>query len=422
MFDGVRPSRSPAVRQFEVGDELVLIAASGGDADTDHGAENRAMALNASGRKIWDLCDGKRPIGEIANVLSREFDVPANVMLDHVSTAVSALAGQSFLSRESLSDSTRPATVFTIGIEDKPYFWWQIAILLQSFEGKLPFGWRPFIVVCNNNERVSPQLQDLLDAYRVQFTTATNHANTYKIDVGLNGGHCHGGMNKIEALAAVADYVGDEEVIFLLDSDMFLFEALDLDVMPIGCAVAKSYHIEQDLFLSSAGADVKGGIRLQKVLDAIGCERAFKPGGVNIFVTGATAKKPKFIADCFRFAHAILLLGRAAGINETWIAEMPCYALAMTVNDTDYAVLDTPHLLISSCNEAAIPTGTFYHYYSAKNDEGKGAFHGSSWCKQDQGNSFFLEEDMTPYIDQAATDHERYFFKLALAAKERLNV
>ncbi len=416
------PVHATGVRQFDVGDELVLISPGNSDRREGRKSDQAAMTLNASGSLIWDLCDGTKSVSDIAAQLTREFGLDEHMLLDQVGSTVVDLSRKSFLTRKSGGAFVRPATVFTIGIEDSEYFWWQIAILLESLEGKLPFGWRVFIVVCNGGTPISPELQNILDTYQANYCSAANHAHGPVIDIGMDKGHCHRGMNKVEALAAVAEHVDEEDVIFLLDSDIFLFGHVDLDVMPTGNALPRNYHVSQEIFLTTAPKNGDNGIDLKKLLDSMGCDREFKPGGVNIFVTGAVAKNPKFIADCFRFAHAIILLGRAGGAEDTWIAEMPCYALALTVNGFEYELLESQQLLVSACSETSIPAGTFYHYYNNPVDGGQGGFYNSKWFKQKYHNSNFLETDMTGYIEQTSSDHEEYFFQLAQAAKDRLNV
>jgi hypothetical protein len=158
------------------------------------------------------------------------------------------------------------------------------------------------------------------------------------------------------------------------------------------------------------------------LLDAIGCKRTFEPGGVNVFVTGDVARNPKFIADCFRFAHALYLLGRAAGADVVWMAEMPCFALAMTSNGIAYDLLERKEFLVSDCSEASIPEGTLYHYYSDPQDFGRAAFRDSKWHKQAYRDQDFLQSDFEQFVRDADTDHERYFFRLARNARKRLHV
>ena len=90
---------------------------------------------------------------------------------------------------------------------------------------------------------------------------------------------------------------------------------------------------------------------LRTLLQAIGCNDELKPGGVNVFVTGAAAQNKKFISDCFRFAQVLFLLGRIAGLRKTWIAEMPGFALAMTANGIPYDLLKNQEFLVPSCRE-----------------------------------------------------------------------
>lgn len=49
------------------------------------------VALNASARAVWELCDGGRSAVEIADLLGRRLGVSGGALLDDVAGAVSAL-------------------------------------------------------------------------------------------------------------------------------------------------------------------------------------------------------------------------------------------------------------------------------------------------------------------------------------------
>lgn len=411
----------PDVRQFSVCDEIVLVAPYRQGDDSDNEGRNQALTLNSSGRAIWELCDGTRSTADIAALLADRHGVDRNLLESQVGQALAELSRQGFVDGLSKTLANSPAMTFVVGIEDKAYFHWQTAIFLESLRGKLPPGWKTFVVVCNNHQPLSAELALVLDRYDTDFTFATNHANTHLIDVGHNGGETHAALNRVEALSAAAEKVGNSEMICLLDTDIFLYGDLNLDIVPAGCAMPRNWHIEKDVFFATVDENKGNGVDLRKLLDALGCKQEFQPGGVNIFVTGEVAKNKKFIADCFRFAHALFLLGRAAGVEIAWIAEMPCFALAMTANCISYDLLENKEFLVSDCTEKSIPFGTLYHYYCDPADFGQAAFHGSKWHKQAYHNENFLRSDLTLFTGQAKTDHERYFFQLAKAAQDRLD-
>lgn len=432
------PRRNAFVRQFAVGEELVLVmsqhdAGAGQDTpssqdtpasqDTPNSQdtpESQALTLNASGRAIWDLCDGSRSVRGISDTLAQKFSVDRSALHTQVGHALSELSHLGFV--EGLHQSTHgPATVFVIGIEDKPYFWWQTAIFLESFRGKLPAGWRTFVVVCNNGEELSSDLKRILERYGTAYVQETNHANTHRIDIGKNGGECHSALNRVEALSAAARSIGDQDLICLLDSDIFLYGELNLDIMPKGCAAARNWHIEHPKFFATVAKNDGNGIDLNKLLEAMGCEQPFLPGGVNVFITGEVAKNQKFIADCYRFAHALFLLAHTADVEIAWMAEMPCFTLAMTANGIPYDLLENTELMVSSCAETSIPPGTFYHYYSDPKDCGRFAFSGSNWHKQAYRDEDVLSADLESFASRAVTDHERSFFQLAMQARARID-
>lgn len=416
------PRRSAQVRQFAVGDELVLVLSHQKIEAPEETSESQALTLNASGRVIWDLCDGNRSLSEIADTLAQKFSIDQSQLLTQVGHALAELSHLGFIEGLHQSALGKPSTTFVIGIEDKPYFWWQTAIFLESFRGKLPAGWRTFVVVCNNGEELSSDLKRILERYGTAYARATNHANTHRIDIGKNGGECHAALNRVEALSVAGKSVGDKDLICLLDSDIFLYGELNSEIMPNGCAAARNWHIEHPKFFATLEKNGGNGINLSKLLEAMGCEQPFLPGGVNVFITGEVAKNQKFIADCYRFAHALFLLAHAADVEIAWMAEMPCFALAMTANGITYDLLENAELVVSNCAETSIPPGTLYHYYSDPKDCGRFAFLGSKWHKQAYRDDDFLRSDLESFARKASTDHERYFFQLAKQARARIDV
>lgn len=403
-------------------DEAVLVRPREAARILDGADENRAVSLNQSSRAIWELCDGGRSVDEIVSALETRFPVSRKVLRRQVDDTIASMAALGFLDGMRKRAKTKSGTTFVIGVEDKPFFWWQTAIFLESLKDKLPEGWQSLVVVCKNQEPISDELRSILSTYETDFVRGTNHAQSNPIDIGWKGGNSYAALNRIEALSKAAERVDDGDMICLLDSDTFLYRDINFDIMPKRCAAPRNWHIENEPFFSSVKKNEGRGVNLAKLLDAIGCDDQYQPGGVNVFVTGKVARTPKFIADCFRFAHALYLLGRIAGAPITWMAEMPCFTLAMTANGIAWDLLDKKEFLVSSCREPTIPAGTLYHYYSDPADFGRGAFHGSKWHKQAYRREDFLLSDFRQFVADAKTDHEKYFFELVVNARERLHV
>jgi hypothetical protein len=422
--DDWRPRKRSGVREFNVADEMVLVPPQAeGEGGVANGARH-ALTLNSSGRAIWQLCDGDRSVDEITEALAARFSVDRDVLARQVADTLSGFAERGILEEHAKRASAAPCVTFVIGIEDKPYFCWQVAIFLESFRGKLPPGWQTLVVVCNSGGPISDEMKHVLASYETKFAQATNHVEKHPLDVGSEADSHYSALNRIEALATAARHVGDDDMICLLDSDTFLYRELNLDLTPSRCAAPWNWHVDQAPFFASAPVNEGGGVDLRLLLEAIGCKAAFKPGGVNIFLTGAVAKNKKFIADCFRFAQVLFLLGRIAGLKKIWTAEMPSFALAMTANGIPYDLLQNQEFLVSACDERSIPPGTIYHYYSDPADFGRPPFLGSKWCKQSFRRRNFLRSDFRSYVADAAredaTDHEKYFFELAAKARKRL--
>ena len=351
---------------------------------------SRALTLNWAGRAIWQLCDGTQTRDEMVESLSARFSVERDVVAGHLDGTLAKLSALGFLDDGRLDADGAPCTTFVIGIEDTTYFRWQTAILLESFSGKLPPGWKTLVVVCNDGDGFSDELSAILSRYGTAVASGRNHRRGDRIDIGCHSGVGYPAVNRVEALRVAADHVDAQDVICLIDSDTFLYGDLNRDIMPAGCAVPRNGHIASERFFSTVPANRGRGIDLDKLVEALGCESAFKPGGVNVFVSGEVAKNQKFIADCFRFAHAVYLLGRIAGAENVWMAEMPCFALAMTANGIAYELLERQELKVSDCTEETIPAGTIYHYYSDPADFGRTAFRDSRWYKHAYRHENFL--------------------------------
>ena len=65
------PVKSPATASQIIDDEAVIIVPS----------QQMVNVLNPVGCRIWDLADGTRSIGEIAETIIQEFDVPYETAL-----------------------------------------------------------------------------------------------------------------------------------------------------------------------------------------------------------------------------------------------------------------------------------------------------------------------------------------------------
>jgi hypothetical protein len=408
---------------FAVADELVLLAQDGGP----------AHALNASGAAIWNLCDGRRtvrdmlrelrsrydgePVDMLADLTEALFDFQRLGLVDLASPrqhgpAVAAVADAAPAAQN------RPRVRFVVGIEDKPVFHWQLAILFESLVGQLAAGWDVTAVVCNDHSDLSPELRQLLDRYDVRAITGTNHARSPDIDFAAGGGG-YAPLNRVEALRAAAGHVDADDLVCLMDTDLFLCGALKAEVFPAGNAMAHSEIMADPLFMGFGSRE--RGIDLQKLLGALGCERPLGRGAVTVFLTGATVQNDKVIRDCFRFAQVLYLLGRVAALSDhnIWVAEMACFALALTANGIDYEVLDTPQFAVPRAQVASVPEGSFFHYYADVNDGLGGPFAGSEWNKQLFRDRDFLAEDLESFRADAQGEVERRFLDLAFAARRR---
>jgi hypothetical protein len=410
------PFRTPGTYELPVGDELVLIKpnlASDGEAQV-------VVNLNASGAMIWGQCDGKSDLSEIERRLRIMFDVGDGDMSRQIEATVIQLSRLGVL--EGVETVARPGITFAVGIEDKPYFWWQLAILAESLCAELPVGWTLHVTICNDQAPLSADLMAVLESYPVTYSLAKNHAVPPRIDMGEENWSGYAPLNRIEALRWAADHATSGHLICLLDSDMFLFGQIDPAIFPTKTALAWNRHVEfSPFFTSEARNTTKAGVDLGKVLEAIGCEVPMVNGAVFVVVERSLAQEEKFIADCFRFAEVVYLLGRAAGVSKAWIAEMPCFAMALANAGAEPELLTCPEFLVPRCDEVEIAQGSFYHYYSDPIDAGITGFAESDWFKQMFRETDMLRSDLPGFLQAAKTEHERRFFQLAQAALARVS-
>jgi hypothetical protein len=419
-----RPRRRSDITAFPVANELVLLPPEG----------NQAFALNESGAAIWKLCDGTHTFPDMLEELRAQYAGEEVDVLADVATALLAFRNFNLIETtvaklpehgDAVTAVLAPAAYgrarvrFVFGIEDRVYFHWQLAILFESFVGQLPTGWDITVVVCNDHAALSPQLTRLLQVYSAHAVTGVNHRKSHDIDFSEGrGGHV--ALNRVEALNAIAAYVEADDVVCLMDTDIFLHGDLLEDLFPTGNALARNAMIGEQPFMS--GVSGGRGIDLNKLLASIGCETPLKPGGVTVFLTGQTVRNKKVIRDCFRCAQVLFLLGKVLDLppQATWVAEMACFAMALTPNGIDHELLDVPQFAVLPPEQETVPEGSFYHYYCDINDGAGGPFRSSEWHKQLFTDNDLLLADLESFRVRASSDLERRFFDLALAARNRL--
>ena len=242
-----------------MGDELVVVHPKARRAD-EFKTTTQGLALNSSARAIWELCDGTRSLREITDILTARFAADREVLSREVLGTLANFSELELIWELTKAPAAPARTTFVVGTEDKPYFWWQTALFLESFSGKLPPNWQTLFVVCNNGEPISDELKRILGSYDTQFAQARNHARSHPLDAGSSAGSHHGGLNKIQALSVASSYVGDDDIVCLLDSDTFLYRDLNPDIMPKRCALPWNWHVDQEKFFSTIPANNGAGV------------------------------------------------------------------------------------------------------------------------------------------------------------------
>lgn len=427
VHGALRPKEKPGLTAYPVADEMVLVPESGG----------KVYALNPSGKAIWELCDGRHSLADMIASLRGQFSGDDLQMMADLAGALFQFEALDLLERNSLADPRlaesdtvviahggQPGRRLRIvhGIEDSPYFHWQLAIMFESLVGQMPGGWEINVVVCNNHQPISHELSHILATYNVTYFTGESHADNHHIDF-AGGGDRYVPLNRVEALNVISHHVAPDDLVCLMDSDIFLFGELQKDLFPHGNAMASNWIVGQQKYFHFSTNDTRG-LSLPKLLEALGCEREFKPGGVMVFLTGDALQlnDRKVIRDCFRFLQILYLIGKILELppHGVWVAEMACFALAMYPNGIDYELLDIEQFAVQEQRARDLPQGTFFHYYSDINDGGHGPFFQSHWHKQLFRDRNFLLADIESFLDAAQGKPEQEFMKLALQARDRL--
>jgi hypothetical protein len=422
---GAPPRRRGDLNGFPVGNELVLLPADG----------EHLYALNETGAAIWQLCDGSRSLADVVSTLNERYGGDSTALTLDIAAALSQMQDLGLIESASTSLPTgsavwpgiqagsaerdRPPVRFVVAIEDLEYFHWQVAILLESLVAQLPLGWDITIVVCNDGAPVSGPLAQILDVYGVRMISAASHSRAHPIDFS-SGESGYVALHRVEGLKAIAPIVDNEDVVCLMDSDIFLYGDLREEVFPTGNAMATNWILSHKPFLGASGDG--RGIDLQGLLSAIGCDTPVKPGGVTVFLDGATLRSEKFIQDCFRFGQILFLLGKTADLSDRsiWMAEMACFALAATANRIDYTLLDAREFKVPDPDQEDLPSGSFFHYYVDINDGSGGVFRFSEWHKQLFRERSLLNADLDSFRIGASSPLEKRFFDLAMAARLRM--
>ena len=420
----LRPQKTSDFKAFPVEDELVLLPHSG---DTLH-------ALNKTSTAIYQLCDGTNTLSDMFRQLRVSFDGDDLQIVNDLNEALlrfreldllqtnMSFSGTSLEGLDGVNESSYPRRRFVQGIEDRPYFHWQLAVFLESTVGQLPPGWDVVVVVCNNHQPISEELQTVFTAYGVTHFTGASPADNHDIDF-AGGGDRYVPMNRVEALNVMRQHSAPDDVICLMDSDLFLYGNLKPTLFPSGNAMTKNWIIGQEKYFQFSTQDTVG-LSLPKLLEALGYEQEFKPGGVMVFLTGEALRRKggKLVQDCFRFLQILYLSAKILDLppHGVWGAEMACFAMAMYPNAIDYDLLEIEEFAVPSPGLDEPPQGTLCHYYADLNDGHQGPFAGSQWHKQLFANENFLLADIESFQDGAVSEAGRRFFELAIMARQRI--
>lgn len=89
----------------EIEGEMIIVPLVAGICDAD----DELYTLNATGQVIWKMIDGVRPLGEIADILSREYDTPLVDIYSDVIGFVTELTNRGILVVKPATSNESPA-------------------------------------------------------------------------------------------------------------------------------------------------------------------------------------------------------------------------------------------------------------------------------------------------------------------------
>ena len=84
---GTRPRRNEQVLGQRMDDTFVLLKPSDGN----------YYALDEVGSRVWELCDGRRSVADVAATICSEYDAPAETIRADVLELLEDLAGESLV-------------------------------------------------------------------------------------------------------------------------------------------------------------------------------------------------------------------------------------------------------------------------------------------------------------------------------------
>ncbi len=106
----VRPTRRQCIQEVDVRDDLTLLAAPG----------DQGITLNASGRAIWELCDGQHTIIDMFRELSHRYACADVDLLADLTATLLRLQSLNVIELSGEEISNRSPVKFVVGIEDIP--------------------------------------------------------------------------------------------------------------------------------------------------------------------------------------------------------------------------------------------------------------------------------------------------------------
>lgn len=86
--------------------EHVIAQRSGSDVVLFHMESGEYYSLNELGAMIWELMDGRRPIGEVADVLETEYDAPRELILEDCRELIASLMKNDLLLRSGENEAS----------------------------------------------------------------------------------------------------------------------------------------------------------------------------------------------------------------------------------------------------------------------------------------------------------------------------
>lgn len=311
--------------------------------------------------------------------------------------------------------------LYHVSVQPTIYYAWQLELWLHSFTSR--GGVRPddVLVVVHGNPDLAAEayFNEVLRRYPIQVLWTDDHsAGPYGV---LYRGPAkeliqYGPANKVFALADAwhRGLLRGHDYVVTTDPDMFIYGRLPVESWPTArSALADSWECELETFGRHGGRNLRRGVDLSKLLEAMRVPRPnvdrYQPGGVISFLRREDLNE-QVICAMVTYLQLVfslsMLAGDQRGAMSPWIcSEMPIMALALAHHGVEADLIRDQRLLPGTVSLDEPPIDSLIHYAFINP-----TFPGSDFNKHDYRHSTPMDAAVLgSRLAGARTAHERAF-------------